>query len=149
MAITLDEARRVLDEYNSRGPCGSVRQFTRDAEPSPFIEGAAGVRADYREALSHERTEGGLNPGGGVGPRRILRLDGPASAYQIISSADGETWLCFSGKIDGSMDPGAISDVRTRTRDAARARAEIEQARSAAWAKDIADFWKRQRSANG
>jgi hypothetical protein len=111
-----------------------------------FREGGAEVRRDLRQSRSPERTEMGADPGGAVGPRRILRLDGPASGYQIISSADGETWLCFSGKIDGAENP-----ARTVTGGAsfiadARRRAAAEQKRNREWAAGISDFWKKQQA---
>jgi hypothetical protein len=35
-----------------------------------------------------------------VGLRRVQKLNGPASAYEIITSADGQTWLCMHERVD-------------------------------------------------
>jgi hypothetical protein len=117
----------------------------RDQESAVFREGAREVRWDQREASRPEWTEGGLRPGGGVGPRRILRLDGHASAYQIISSADGETWLCYTGRADGVLDPGRVQtgDARHFAR-IARNRVTREQLAGREFADRVASFWKNQ-----
>jgi hypothetical protein len=84
---------------------------------------------------------------GPVGPRRILKLDGPASAYVITSTADGETWLCFSGKADGVLDPGRTLGNRPNSFVAdAQRRARNEQARNEIWAAGIKDFWQKQQA---
>jgi hypothetical protein len=126
---------------------GGYTMHIRDQQGA-FREGREEIRWDQREVARPEWTQGGLRPGGAVGPRRILKLDGPASAYQIISSADGETWLCFSGKIDGSMDPGRVhtGDNTRHFLRVAQDRARREQAASAAMAQGVSDFWKKQQS---
>jgi hypothetical protein len=52
-------------------------------------------------------TEGGDDPGSGSGPVRVLKLDGPASAYSILSGPDG-VWLVRSSDVDGVLDPGTV-----------------------------------------
>jgi hypothetical protein len=74
-----------------------------------------------------------------AGARRVMRLDGPASAYVIMSSGDGEVWLCFTGKTDGVLNPGVVTGDRIRaerTRDEAWSRNSlkaINQANRRAW----------------
>jgi hypothetical protein len=51
-------------------------------------------------------TEGGAAPEGGIGPVRVMQLNGPASAYQIMTDAEGVVWLVKSYDIDGTLDPG-------------------------------------------
>jgi hypothetical protein len=111
-----------------------------------YREGGNEVRRDYRESLATgqgERSEMGRDPSTNVGPRRILKLDGPASAYQIVSSANGETWLCFSGKIDGAEEPGRANTGNRFINDA-RERVQREQAANRRYAAAISDFWKKQ-----
>jgi hypothetical protein len=62
-----------------------------------------------------------------AGARRIMRLDGHASAYVITTTADGETWLCYSGKADGVGDPGRINKGGGFTADQRRAIANDQQ----------------------
>jgi hypothetical protein len=115
-------------------------------DASPYREGGNEVRSDYRESLATgrgERTEMGANPSNEVGPRRIMRLDGPASAYLIITNANGETWLCFSGKIDNAEQPGRTVTGNRFINDA-RERAQREQAANRKYAAAISDFWKKQ-----
>jgi hypothetical protein len=51
------------------------------------------------------RSEMGEDPEGSVGPKRILKLNGPASSYSILASADGsEVWLVQHSDIDDLID---------------------------------------------
>ena len=54
-----------------------------------------------------------------VGPKRILKLDGPATAYFIQSAGVG-VWLCQSVDIEGIGDPGRTEIPATPTGDLAR-----------------------------
>jgi hypothetical protein len=116
----------------------------RDQEGGTFREGAAEIKWDRREAARPEWTEGGLRPGGAVGPTPILQLYGPASAYLITDGPEG-TWLCLSGEIDGRMDPGRVQTDNARAfQRIMRDRVQREQAAGAAMAKSVADFWRKQ-----
>jgi hypothetical protein len=131
------------------------RRLTLDwGRPTLPTKDYAGYRETMREG---NNTEMGRAPSTEVGPRRIMRLDGPASAYVIVSTADGETWLCLAGQIGGALNPGgAVTGASQKfTADAlqhrriAMARAAAEQQRSRSWAADIAEFWQGQASARG
>jgi hypothetical protein len=61
-----------------------------------------------------------------AGPKRILKLDGPATSYWVQSAADG-VWLVQSSNVQGVGDPGkttipAITDALSRHRAATAAR---------------------------
>ena len=70
--------------------------------------------SDIPQGQGSNVTEMGANPEGGVGPRRVMRLSGPASAYSIVSSNDGEAWLVMSSEVDGTLDPGTLTGDRLR-----------------------------------
>jgi hypothetical protein len=118
---------------------------TRDAAVA-FVEGAAAVREDLRQsyAAGHgERTEMGRNPGGPVGPEVILVLEGPATAYSILTDERGRTVLCRHANVGGALDPGAAVTGRRFINDA-QERVRREQARNKQWAAGIASFWAKQ-----
>jgi hypothetical protein len=134
---------------------GPTRTPTRDAAPgpSPFVEGPAGVRADYRQARSPERAGGGLKPeGGAVGATLVMKLPGPATAYFIaLDPNDGSAALYRSSDVEGIADLGQGEGKPTRTRDfvsIARQRVMAEQQHNQRWAKSISDFWKKQQSSS-
>jgi hypothetical protein len=111
-----------------------------------FIEGGAAVREDLRQsyAAGHgERTQMGRNPGGGVGPQIVMVLEGPASAYSILTDERGRAVLVRHGNIEGVLDPGKTLTGQRFVRDA-RQRAAAEQERNRAWASSISAFWARQ-----
>jgi hypothetical protein len=70
---------------------------------------------------------------GGVGPRVVARLNGPASAYHIGTDGDGNAVLYCSADIDNAIDPGVISDRRRFTDRARATLAGINQANRAFW----------------
>jgi hypothetical protein len=73
-----------------------------------------------------------------AGPRRILKLPGPATAYQILADATGQTWLVQSSDIDGKLEPGIGSvgiGSGPRSLDQAMRR-EVERQRDAKWCGD-------------
>ena len=111
--MTLDEARDILNRHN-RGDktiemidwqlagltVYNYYQQHRDLlRPMPVGDIAP------IEATRHENPD----EGGDVGPRRILRLQGPASAYQILTTAIDDIMLdpggpevCYTGRKLGS-----------------------------------------------
>jgi hypothetical protein len=119
-------------------------------------EGGGGVRQDYRESFGsrRERSEMGDDPEGEVGPRRIMRLNGPATAYQVLTDATGQTWLCISSDIDGQHDPGGAltggnSVTTDRARREMRAHATWSQRTMQAVQRQHQAFWKRQGGIRG
>jgi hypothetical protein len=114
----------------------------------------AAPRRIVRDDIEPTRRAENPNESSKVGPRRIMRLDGPASAYVITTTADGETWLCRASDIDGKLESGegntgtgirlrALDAVARREieADAARSRrmlASINAANRAFWAKESA-----------
>jgi hypothetical protein len=153
-AQAMAASTRVWMDYESkRDP---KRKLTLDYG-RPTLPHAPTKTADAVYRTNENWTEMGRAPSSEIGPRRIMRLDGPATAYQIISTADGETWLCLAGQIGGALNPGgAVTGASQKfTADAlqhrriAMARAAAEQQRSRSWAADIAEFWQGQARARG
>jgi hypothetical protein len=169
-AMTFDEAvvvlkgprQNTLQSYIDHGTAAVVYYahytMNRDRSQRLTIDGPDRHRLtrDAPPSVSAERTlrhENRNESSGLVGPRRIMRLDGPASAYQILTTADGETWLCLSSSISGQHDPGAgsagvgiaprplVTDTMKREvqRDARWSRTtlrSINEANRAFWAKE-------------
>jgi hypothetical protein len=118
---------------------------TRD-QAGGYREGGAEVRADYRASFGSrgERTEGGLDPGGEVGPVVVAVLPGPATAYGILTDDQGRTVLVKHSNIEGAEDRGRrLTRPDTFVADA-RQRVAAEQERNRAWADSISAFWKKQ-----
>jgi hypothetical protein len=108
-AEVIGRAHRTKDAASKRGKLmGRMKDQGPEVDPTS-VTTAQRVRTT---------TEMGADPEGSVGPRRILRLDGPATAYSIVTDANGETWLCLSSDVEGVLDPG---DTRGATFDHAAA----------------------------
>ena len=85
-----------------------------------------------------------------VGPKRILKLDGPVTAYEVRTYGD-ETWLCEHSNVEGIGDPGKLgvparvpAATGDKTLDRARG-AQAQRAQGAAWADKLNEraraFW--------
>jgi hypothetical protein len=154
--MTLDQARAVIAEHNRGGNPGYVPYATacatvyanhvktRDRRSRLTYDGAPTRLRDQVSAIppgmSGNVTEGGRFPESGSGPVRVQRLYGPASAYQILTDAEGQTWLCRSSDVDGVLDPGTVTGddrlKRIRSNDAAQSRsrlAEMNERNKAFW----------------
>jgi hypothetical protein len=69
--------------------------------------------SDLTETMT--RSDGGItamgdDPEGEVGPRRVMKLPGPASAYSIITDAEGQTWVVQASDVDDQMDAGRTNE---------------------------------------
>jgi hypothetical protein len=131
--MTLDQARAVIAEHNRGGnpgyvpwvtACATVYQNhvkTRDRRARLTYDGAPTFAqrmeqqrrmrdqpASIPRSLVGNVTEGGDDPESGSGPVRVMQLPGPASAYQILTDANGDTWLVTSADINFTLDPGTV-----------------------------------------
>jgi hypothetical protein len=77
-----------------------------------------------------------------VGPRRIMQLPGPATAYSILTDADGNTWLVQSSNVEGVGG----TDIQRPTGDRALDRHRAIKAQPDAGAAFAAKFNERQRA---
>jgi hypothetical protein len=115
------------------------RTMTRDQPALPKATAAEIIpyeRGGQLEAGLHGAQEASERP---AGARRIMQLPYAASAYVITTTANGEVWLCFTGKTDNALNPGVVTGDRIRaerTRDEAWSRNSlkaINQANRRAW----------------
>jgi hypothetical protein len=154
--MSLDTARQVIRRHNAGqrvdyadfAAAGAVvyanhmrargrsARLTYDAAPTRMRDQPASIP----RSLAGNVTEGGAFPESGSGPVRVQRLYGPASAYQILTDAEGQTWLCRSSDVDGALDPGTVTGddrlKRIRSNDAAQSRsrlAEMNERNKAFW----------------
>jgi hypothetical protein len=160
--VTFDESVRILNRGPRPGFDGEVefsqatvvysahdeRRTQREPGRARFFDAAASRRfADEELTLmggeTTQVTQGGANPGGAVGARRIMRLDGAASAYIIVTSADGETWLCYAGKADGVGEGMAKSETEDQAARIARLLEGAHDSPKAVRMRDEA--WSKQR----
>jgi hypothetical protein len=121
--------------------------LTKDAAGnSVFREGREEVRRDYVEARRPPhvgKIGGGDYPSG---PEIVAVLEGPATAYSILTDEQGRTVLVRHSRIGGQHDPGKTVTGGASFIADARRRAAAEQKRNKEWAAGISDFWKKQQA---
>lgn len=93
--------------------------------------------AENIEQGAAKGTNGAQRADGKVGPRLVMKLPLPASAYQLIAADDGSCGLFVSSPVDGTMDPGAGNGTGNRLTGDQKKLAAVARQRDAARSRGI------------